>query len=209
MAYTDPKDPRRYAASKKWYENNKRKHQDNVNRNKREARAKWHAYKKTLKCINCGENHPATLDFHHFDRSNPLNRKVYKLINNGNYRAVMEEITLRCVVLCSNCHRKHHAAEHKHKKKLDTQAHDTHNTHKDVPTTPKESDMALSDILNIFKGKESKKEEAAEKKATPSVYAKGEKKEGVKSTSAKKPMRSATAPAKKTVAKKTVAKKKK
>lgn len=68
--------------------------------------------------------------------------------------------------------------------------------------------MALSDIFNIFKGKETKAEEKAEKKATPSVYAKGEKKEGVKSTSAKKPMRSAAAPAKKTVAKKTVAKKK-
>jgi len=120
MAYTDPKDPRRYAASKKWYEKNKKKHQDNVNRNKREARAKWQTYKKTLSCVNCGENHPATLDFHHFDRSNPLNRKVYKLLNNGNYRAVMEEITLRCVVLCSNCHRKHHAAEHKYKKKVDT-----------------------------------------------------------------------------------------
>lgn len=204
MAYSDPKDPRRYAASKKWYENNKRKHQDNVNRNKREARAKWYAYKSTLKCINCGENHYATLDFHHFDRSNPLNRKVYKLLNNGNYRAVMEEITLRCVVLCSNCHRKHHAAEHKHKKKLDNPAHDTHNTH----TKPqKESDMALN-FMKFFKGGETPAKEKAEKKLTPAQYAKGEKSEGAKSTSAKKPVRSAAAPAKKVAAKKTVAKKK-
>ena len=71
--------------------------------------------------------------------------------------------------------------------------------------------MALN-FMNFFRGKESKKEEAAEKKLTPAQYAKGEKKEGIKSTSAKKPSgtaapKKASAPAKKTVAKK-VAKKK-
>lgn len=66
--------------------------------------------------------------------------------------------------------------------------------------------MALN-FLNFFKGKESKKEEAAEKKVTPKQYAKGEKKEGIKSTSAKKP--SGTAAPKKTSAPaKKVAKKK-
>jgi hypothetical protein len=68
--------------------------------------------------------------------------------------------------------------------------------------------MALPNFLKMFSGKETKKEEAAEKKATPAMYAKGEKKEGAKSTSAKKPMRSAAVPAKKVAAKKTVAKKK-
>lgn len=68
---------------------------------------------------------------------------------------------------------------------------------------------ALKGIMNFFKGKETAKEEAAEKKVSPAAYKKGEKAEGTKSTSAKKPMRSAAAPAKKTVAaKKPVAKKK-
>jgi len=68
---------------------------------------------------------------------------------------------------------------------------------------------ALKGIMDFFKGRETKAEESKEKKASPAMYAKGEKKEGAKSTSAKKPMRSAAAPAKKTVAvKKPVAKKK-
>jgi len=68
---------------------------------------------------------------------------------------------------------------------------------------------ALKGFLKFFKGGEGKKEEAAEKKLPAKQYAKGEKVEEAKSTSAKKPMRSAAAPVKKTVAaKKTVAKKK-
>ena len=62
---------------------------------------------------------------------------------------------------------------------------------------------ALKGIMNFFKGKETAKEETAEKKVSPAAYKKGEKAEGAKSTSAKKPMRSAAAPAKKTVAKAT------
>ena len=67
---------------------------------------------------------------------------------------------------------------------------------------------AIEKLMSFFKGTESKKEEAAEKKVRPAAYKKGEKAEGAKSTSAKKPMRSAAAPAKKVAAKKTVAKKK-
>lgn len=67
---------------------------------------------------------------------------------------------------------------------------------------------AMKKVLSFFKGTESAKEEAAEKKLPAKQYAKGEKAEGAKSTSAKKPMGSAAAkkttfPVKKTVAKKT------
>lgn len=68
--------------------------------------------------------------------------------------------------------------------------------------------MALPKFLQKIMGTESKKEEKAEKKLPAKQYAKLEKAEGAKSTSAKKPMRSAAAPAKKVAAKKTVAKKK-
>lgn len=74
------------------------------------------------------------------------------------------------------------------------------------PNNHKEKQMAskaLDKLLGFFKGTESKKEEAAEKKVSPAAYKKGEKAEGAKSTSAKKPMRSAAAPAKKSVAKAT------
>jgi len=61
--------------------------------------------------------------------------------------------------------------------------------------------MALPAFLKKIMGTESKKEESAEKKLPAKTYAKVEKAEGAKSTSAKKPMRSA-AP-KKAVAKTT------
>jgi len=70
----------------------------------------------------------------------------------------------------------------------------------------KEKNMAtkaMEKLLGFFRGTESKKEEAKEKKLSPAAYKKGEKAEGAKSTSAKKPMGSAAAPAKKTVAKAT------
>lgn len=63
---------------------------------------------------------------------------------------------------------------------------------------------AMKKVLSFFKGGESKKEEAAEKKLSPAMYRKGEKAEGekVKSTPAKKSMGSAAAK-KPTVAKAT------
>lgn len=59
---------------------------------------------------------------------------------------------------------------------------------------------AMNKLLGFFKGRETKKEEAAEKKVSPAMYKKGEKMEGTKSTSAKKPM--GTVAAKKVVKKK-------
>lgn len=67
---------------------------------------------------------------------------------------------------------------------------------------------AMKKLLGFFKGTESAKEEKAEKKLSPAVYRKGEKAEGAKSTSAKKPMGSAAAK-KPTVAKATTRAKKK
>lgn len=69
---------------------------------------------------------------------------------------------------------------------------------------------AIKGIMNFFKGKESAKEEKAEKKLPAKQYARGEKAEGekVKSTPAKKSMGSAAAK-KPTVAKATTRAKKK
>ena len=68
---------------------------------------------------------------------------------------------------------------------------------------------SLKKLLGYFRGTESKKEEAAEKKLSPATYRRGEKAEGekVKSTPAKKLVGSAVAkkptfPVKKTAAKK-------
>lgn len=55
-------------------------------------------------CIVCSEQEPACLDFHHL---NGKDMTVSSMLGMNDQR-VKEEIA-KCVVLCSNCHRKHHA----------------------------------------------------------------------------------------------------
>jgi len=83
---------------------------------KEKYRQKWRDYKATLSCVQCGENHPATFDFHHVVRAKD-NKKVNRLLTNGNYKGALKEIEERCIVLCANCHRKLHDAEYQAKKK--------------------------------------------------------------------------------------------
>ena len=112
MPYKDPELRKRKQAeySKKHYTNNKEKVIKANGRRRRAMTAKFANFKATKSCIQCGESHPATLDFHHVER-NKLNKKVHSLVSNGHYwDRIMEEIK-KCVVLCSNCHRKHHHEE--------------------------------------------------------------------------------------------------
>lgn len=76
-------------------------------------RARWRKFiaSLNLKCTQCGEDHPAVLDFHHTDPSiketHPSNMRHSKA-------RFLKEIE-KCVVLCSNCHRKLHWDErHNH-----------------------------------------------------------------------------------------------
>lgn len=79
-------------------------------------RAKWYAFKGTLKCINCGFNHIAALDFHH---ENPKTKtgNVHRFVSSGQFAKAYEEIK-QCIVLCANCHRIHHHEDRAHKKAI-------------------------------------------------------------------------------------------
>jgi hypothetical protein len=99
--------------SKDHYEANKKDYIERAAEKKRSQRAEWDEFKNTLSCTQCGENHPATLDFHHVVRD-PSNHKVHRLVANGSITKAREEIK-KCVVLCSNCHRKHHYDEYQEK----------------------------------------------------------------------------------------------
>ena len=70
---------------------------------------KWRSFKATLACVKCGQNHPATFDFHHID-SSTKEASVNKLLKNRAFKRAMEEVK-KCVVLCANCHRIHHHDE--------------------------------------------------------------------------------------------------
>ena len=102
------------AANRRSYARNKKSVGDKVKAYKTKLRQAWKAYKATLVCAVCGENDPAALDFHHAVRD-PSNKKLHILLRNGAYDSAYEE-TKKCIVLCANCHRKHHQKERDEKR---------------------------------------------------------------------------------------------
>lgn len=110
--------------SKAHYERNKAASIERVRLQKIKARQEWENFKASLQCIKCGENHPATLDFHHLVKDSS-NKKINRLTANGAYKQAMVEIQTKCVVLCSNCHRRHHYDE---RKALPEHSHDSVNS---------------------------------------------------------------------------------
>ena len=76
-------------------------------KNGKKNRQWFNEYKSKLKCSVCSENHPACLDFHHKDRD-LKESEIAKLVGHTfSIERIMAEIS-KCIVLCSNCHRKHH-----------------------------------------------------------------------------------------------------
>jgi len=100
--------------SKRYYEKNKQKVMSSITANKKKNAERWRDFKATLSCTICGENHPATLDFHHIERDKS-NKKIYEMISNSGWESLQKEMQ-KCIVLCSNCHRKHHDNERQLKK---------------------------------------------------------------------------------------------
>jgi hypothetical protein len=81
-------------------------------KNKRNAKKKndWYReYKSKIKCERCGENHPACLEFHHLE-PDKKDLEVSQLINTYSIERTISEIE-KCIVLCSNCHKKLHYEE--------------------------------------------------------------------------------------------------
>jgi hypothetical protein len=105
--------------SKSYYEKNKKEVMQKINARKKTHKEWFTTFKSTLKCTVCGEDRPATLDFHHVTPTN-TNKKVHKLVSDGHTKTrILEEIE-KCIVLCSNCHRIHHHEERELKKNKKT-----------------------------------------------------------------------------------------
>jgi len=74
-------------------------------RAKRNKLREWiEEYKATLSCEHCGENHPATLDFHHRDPSIKEFGIQEAVSMRYSIERVQKEIE-KCAVLCACCHR--------------------------------------------------------------------------------------------------------
>jgi len=59
---------------------------------------------KSIGCLKCDEKELCCLDFHHLRNKDMA---VANLINRGSLKRLVKEID-KCVILCSNCHRKFH-----------------------------------------------------------------------------------------------------
>jgi hypothetical protein len=92
------------------YQNNKQYYKNRTKLNS-DCKRKWlREYKSTLKCSKCNENHVACLEFHHID-PNLKDKEVSTIVNsNWSIERIKNEIS-KCIVLCSNCHRKLHWEE--------------------------------------------------------------------------------------------------
>lgn len=83
-----------------------KKKEQNFQRRK-EAQQYISELKSTLKCTHCDENHPACLEFHHIDPS-LKDLEVGKAARDRWGIARIKKEIDKCLVLCSNCHKKEH-----------------------------------------------------------------------------------------------------
>jgi hypothetical protein len=101
----DREDKRAY--DREWY----RLHSEQVrvrNAEQRRTIRQWYVeYKETLCCQQCGENHPATLVFHH---RNQLEKEfsIAEAVHDGWSVARIQQEIKKCDVLCTNCHKRIH-----------------------------------------------------------------------------------------------------
>jgi len=86
------------------------KYSEKYNARNEERRSKHLAllneYKKTLKCVSCGESEPVCLEFHHID---PTTKEfTIGASMQRSWESIKSEID-KCICLCANCHKKVHA----------------------------------------------------------------------------------------------------
>lgn len=93
---------------KNWYERNKETHKANMveNRMKNMEAGRefiWN-YLSTNPCVECGESDPRVLEFDHV--RGKKRAAVTRLVRNGFSIDIIQAEIDKCVVLCSNCHKR-------------------------------------------------------------------------------------------------------
>lgn len=91
-----------------WYPKNRTKHIGYVRNNKIKKIEKLRNLK--VKCSRCTETHISCLDFHHTDPNIKFGNVSELPAKGWSWERIQAEIN-KCVILCSNCHRKLHWLE--------------------------------------------------------------------------------------------------
>lgn len=108
MPFKDKLKKKKYALiyQKKHYESKKQYYIDKARNRKKNIRLRIDEYKKINKCLFCNESESCCLDFHHLkDKEFEISNMVARGLSESK---IMLEIR-KCLILCSNCHRKVHA----------------------------------------------------------------------------------------------------
>jgi len=92
---------------RKWYAKHSKREIQKVAERKQKLKFWMEDYKSSIGCSKCGENHPSCLEFHHLDRSDKTS-EISRMVNHGASKKKILEEASKCVILCSNCHRKLH-----------------------------------------------------------------------------------------------------
>lgn len=97
---------------KEHYELNKQKYLDKSKRNnakyKKQNKDFINQYKSSKGCKYCKEKTPVCLDFHHKDPK-VKEANISRMKNSSHSRKTILREMSKCIVVCSNCHRKLHA----------------------------------------------------------------------------------------------------
>lgn len=106
MPRVDPAKNREY--QKRWYQKNKALHRERCDWRRTLIYKRNVEYVRRVKrlfgCQVCREREPVCLDFHHLgQKDNSISRLL------GSSKSRLKAEMRKCVVLCSNCHRKLHA----------------------------------------------------------------------------------------------------
>lgn len=92
---------------KKYYQDNKSLYAIKRKTQQDKLNLWYQTLKSKLKCNNCEESHIACLDFHHINDINKELAIATMVAITKSKETILKEIQ-KCIVLCSNCHRKLH-----------------------------------------------------------------------------------------------------
>jgi hypothetical protein len=105
------RNPERFNALwRRWYRKNPKRKYAWQKRRRAEIRQWFEALRATKSCECCGERTPECLQFHHRDRATKLIEVSKAVARAWRKERIRAEIA-KCVVLCANCHLKHHWEE--------------------------------------------------------------------------------------------------
>ena len=101
---------RQNALWRNWYRKNAKRTYAWEKRRRLELRTWMNDYKSNLKCERCDERAPECLHFHHVDPSTKSFEVSIGVAQGKPKQRILDEIA-KCIVLCANCHLKHHWEE--------------------------------------------------------------------------------------------------